>query len=51
LVLLRRTALSPQDDKPFAGPIVSLEIGLAAMEKRCRHFAAWVDRLVRLGKA
>lgn len=36
-------------NKAISGPLVASEIGMTRLRERCRHFAEWIDGLVRLG--
>lgn len=36
-------------NKATSGPLVAEKIGMATLCERCRHFAEWIDGLVRLG--
>ena len=37
-------------NKATSGPLVAGKIGMLMLCERCRHFAEWIDGLVRLGK-
>ena len=37
-----------EGNKATSGPLVAGKIGMTVLRERCRHFAEWVDRLVRL---
>lgn len=37
-----------EGNKSTSGPLVAGKIGMAILRERCRHFAEWVDGLVRL---
>ncbi len=37
-------------NKATSGPLVADRIGMPILLERCRHFAQWVDELLRLGK-
>ncbi len=37
--------------KPFHGPLVVAEIGLAAIRQQCAHFAGWLAQLEALGES
>ena len=36
-------------NKATSGPLVAGKIGMPRLRERCRHFAEWIDGLVRLG--
>jgi len=38
-------------NKATSGPLVAGKIGMPTLCERCRHFAEWIDGLVRLGNA
>ncbi len=38
-------------NKATSGPLVAGKIGMPMLCNRCRHFALWIEGLVRLGKA
>ena len=38
-------------NKATSGPLVAGKIGMPTLRERCRHFAQWIDGLVRLGNA
>ncbi len=37
--------------KATSGPLVAGKIGMPTLRDRCRHFAEWIDGLVRIGNA
>ncbi|MBN1931449.1 MAG: DUF4276 family protein [Desulfobacterales bacterium] len=37
------------DNKAISGPLVAGKIGMQILCERCRHFAEWIERLVRIG--
>jgi len=45
----RITKLAPGYRKPTLGPIVAQRIGLPVLRRKCKHFAAWLSKLERLG--
>jgi hypothetical protein len=45
----RITKLAPGYRKPTLGPIVAQRIGLPVLRGKCKHFAAWLSKLERLG--
>lgn len=48
LVSLFSEHLSQRYDKPFHGPLLATEIGLAAIRSACPRFDAWLTQLERL---
>lgn len=40
-----------EGNKATSGPMVAGKIGMPTLRGRCRHFAQWIDGLVRLGNA
>ncbi|MDE2762563.1 MAG: DUF4276 family protein [Gemmatimonadota bacterium] len=46
----RILALAPQYQKVIDGNLAASRIGLAAMRRKCPHFAGWVGRLRALGR-
>jgi len=47
----RITKLAPGYRKPTLGPIVARRIGLPVLRERCKHFAAWLSKLERVGSS
>lgn len=44
----RILSLFPEYQKPFNGVIVAKSIGLTKMRQECKHFNAWVEKLISL---
>ena len=38
-------------NKAISGPLVAGKIGMTVLCERCRHFAEWIEGIVRLGNA
>jgi hypothetical protein len=45
----KRISAIPGYDKPTAGALTAIEIGLPKLRAECAHFNDWIGRLERLG--